>query len=239
MNDKSGPLAHLPGRGGITVDEAGHEAHLGFWEFSADASPASWVGRLRPVFGEVARIAQVRHEQNRAVLTAKAANKPPLIPEPAVRQKLAREQQRKLAQLHHEVGKAADEIFLARAKLSPFDYGSDIAPALRRQELRSLLRGMDDKQRRAAMLNVEFRKAALEMPGLASNMPDSTLAELRQEQINARFPQEIAGLDEATQAVEVTRLALKTAERAVSAELIQSGTTVAEPSAPSEVKPWA
>jgi hypothetical protein len=234
-------LQGAAGRGGITVDERGTEKALGFWPKPYhDASATSWVGRAGAVFREAVRVAQRRHEQNRHIIESNIRNQPPKVGEPNVRQSVARGEQRKLAELHHQVGQVADEVFLARAKLTPFDYNNDIAPALRRQELRALLRSMpNDEERMKAMHNVEFRRAALEQPGLASGIPDSTLAELRREQVAARFPEEVANIEEAEQAIEIARGVLKTTELAVSNELVQSGTTVAEPAAPSESKPWA
>ena len=38
---------------------------------------------------------------------------------------LARGEQKKLAALHHNVAKIADDAFLAKAKLYPFDYGAE------------------------------------------------------------------------------------------------------------------
>jgi hypothetical protein len=58
--------------------------------------------------------------------------------------------------------------------------------------------------------------------------------------LRARFPQEIADLDDAQEAVEILRETLKPANLAVEAELIASGTPVAEPVAePAPTKAWA
>jgi hypothetical protein len=154
---------------------------------------------------------------------------------------LARQEQKRLAELERHVGGVADAVFLAKANLKPFDYEKDgFTGALRRQELRAILRTMpDDAKRLEAMHNRHFRAAALEQPGEVSGLPQSTLAQLKEEEIAAKFPDIVNGHAKASEAIELVRQALKTATRAVEAELIASGTTVSEPAPPSEVKSWA
>jgi hypothetical protein len=72
-----------------------------------------------------------------------------------------------------------------------------------------------------------------------TGIPASQHALLAEEELRARFPQEIADLDDAQEAVEILRETLKPANLAVEAELIASGTPVAEPTAPAPAKAWA
>src|SRR5262245_18334405 len=142
-------LADQPGHGGITVNDRGDDAVLGFWpeKFNA-ARRGSYVGQLRHQFGEAVKVAQRHHEQNRSVIMARHTRTTPTLPEPTVRQTIARQETKKLGDIAKAVAAVADTAFVAKAKLKPFDYGADVVDALARQELRSHLRTMKDDKRR-------------------------------------------------------------------------------------------
>src|SRR5882757_9986559 len=93
-------LSDRPGRGGITVNDRGDQAVLGFWPEKFDASTSGWVGQLRLQFNGAVRIAQRHHERNQALVLAKATKQPFPLPEPDVRQKVARSDQKQLRELH-------------------------------------------------------------------------------------------------------------------------------------------
>jgi hypothetical protein len=239
MNEKVGPLGNKPGIGGIAIDSNGAQGTVGFWEFP-EASSNSWLGKLRLTFGETMKIAQRHHLQNREVLLAKVANKTPKVPEVGVRQTLARQEQKRLDELDRAVGQIADETFLAKAKLKPYDYEKGgMIGALNRQELRNHLRGMDDKARREALLKPVYRAAALEQPGEISGVPASTLDQLREEELQAKYPGIVQGVEEAKEAIELLLTSLATARKAVHNELIASGAATAIPAESPEPPAWA
>jgi hypothetical protein len=161
------PLASRPGRGGITVDERGTQGSIGFWPQEFDESKNAWVGNLRQYFGEAVRIAQKRHFQNQEVALAKSLNRLPVVPEPNVRQSLARAEQKKLTELEAKVSAIANEAKAAKMKLQPFPHFKDstLAEAMQRQEMRALLRSMDENKRAELVAQKYlFRGAALEVP---------------------------------------------------------------------------
>jgi hypothetical protein len=82
-----------------------------------DVSPTGWVGQIWRERQAALKIAQVPHEQNEMVRIAKVTGKQPVLAEPAVRQSVARNQQRELAQIHHRINAVAEQAAAARAKL--------------------------------------------------------------------------------------------------------------------------
>lgn len=233
-------LANRPGRGGITINDRGDQGVIGFWPEQYDsATPTSWVGRLRGDFGAVVQIAQRHHQQNEAVKLAKTTKRPLALPEPDVRASLARAEQKKLADLHHRVATIADEAFLAKAKLKPFEYGAGVIDAMNRQELRAALRAMPDDKRSAALRSHAYRAAALEQPPELSGIPASLHTQLHDMEIAAKYPDIVNGSTEAAEAVEVVRQAIKTAGEAVKNELLASGVGVIEAVAPIVPRAWA
>jgi hypothetical protein len=237
MNTRS--LAHLPGRGGITVNAQGDEAPLGFWPEKFNGA-SGYVGTMRQHFGEVVRIAQRYHEQNRAIINGKATRQPVTLPEPDVRAKLARADQRKLGQLHQAVRKIADEAFTKKVALQPFDYGADVIDALRRQELRSSLKAMPNEQARLeAVKKLVYRRAALEQPAELSGLRPTSHERIHEAEIAQKFPDVVAAAADTAEAQEVLALAIKTTNKAIANELLASGTTVNEPPEPVASKAWA
>jgi hypothetical protein len=234
-------LSHRPGRGGITINDKGDQGTIGFWPEKFDTAHTGWTGQLRAQFGEAVRIAQRHHTQNESVRMARATGKPTALPEPPVRQSLARAEQKKLAEIQRRVGTVADEVFRKHIGLKPFDYAADgLIGAMNRQEIRNAFRNMTVEQRAAALRKHEYRMAVLEQPPEISDIPQSQADLLYQQALAVKFPNEIAGIIEAKEAAEIVATALKTAGNAVENELIASGTTIAEPAAPAEPqKSWA
>jgi hypothetical protein len=90
------------------------------------------------------------------------------------------------------------------------------------------------------MRSHKFRIAALEQPGALSGLPDSTHRNLIEEELKARYPQEIADLDDAAVALEVVRETLKPVTLAVENELRSVNAPVSEPAAAVEpAATWA
>ena len=109
-----------PPRGGMTLDAIsfGQGVFPPWPEKFRDVSPTGWVGQIWREGQADLKIAQVRHEQNEMVRIAKVTGKQPGPVEPAVRQSVARNQQRELAQIHHRINAVAEQAAAARAKLS-------------------------------------------------------------------------------------------------------------------------
>jgi hypothetical protein len=234
-------LAGRPGRGGITINARGDQATVGFWPEKFDRSPTGWTGQLRDLFGEAVRIGQRHHTQNEAVLQAKVRRQEVELPEPKVRQSLARAEQKRLAEVEAAIGKITHEAFGKRAALKPFAYEKDgLIAALNRQELRATLRSMNAEERASALKSHAYRAAALELRPEQAGLAKSEFDLLYEAELATKFPEVLEGVAEAMEAAEVVALALKAAKAAVAAELVASGGTIAEPAevAPPQ-KAWA
>ena len=234
-------LKDRPGRGGVTVDQRNTQMTLGFWPEHLDpTSPNSWLGQLRREFGATVEIAQKYHTFHETRRINKLKGIAALEPEPAARAATARMQQRKLAQIEANVAKVSHEAFMARKKLQPIDFsGSTVIDALRRQEIRGLLRQMTEEQRLQAMRKYSFREAALEQIPEASGLAATVHEQLIEQELLQKHPDEIFGSQQAAEGVEVVEVALKAAKAAVEAELTAVGEPLVEQSAPEPVKAWA
>lgn len=227
-------------RAGISVDENGNPGYLPFWP-DRFQNATGWVAALGRERTAVLNIAQKRHLQNQAVRTAKITRQPAQLPEPDVRAKIARTEQKQLAQIHHKAAQVADEVFLKKTELrnKALDNGPSLVDAMNRAELRSALRSMPDKQRIDAMKNFKFRNAALEQPAALSGLPENLHADLIEETMRAKFPQDMTDLADAQEAIELLQETLKPATKAVQNELRAAGAPLSEPSEPEPAKPWA
>jgi hypothetical protein len=143
---------------------------FGLWREPLNNYPGgSFVGRAAAAYDALAQVGLRLHNQNRAVILARAANKEPVIPEPGVRTALARSEQKKLAAMAEHLDAIEGELTAWKAKtLRPFDYPANVSATsdtfAARTELRAVLRAMTPKDRAAALRDdVEFRKAALEL----------------------------------------------------------------------------
>jgi hypothetical protein len=232
-------LAGKPGRGGISIDSKGTQRTIGFWEFPVDR-PDGWLGRLRSEFSEAMKVAQRHHTMNEAQRIARASGKQPTLPEPTVRQSLARLEQKKLAEVRARTNAIAVEAVSKRVALKPFDYSdSKIIDALNRQELRSMLRSMEPEQRTAAVRRLEYKHAAFEQPAEVSGLDPSLYDALYEAEVAEKYPVEIAGTGDALAAAELCLAACKAASAAVESELIASGAPINAPAAPEPMKSWA
>lgn len=221
--------ANTINRTGMTLDPTGRQGAFPPWPHS-DASPTAWVGQLGAARARILAIAQARHEQNQQVILSRAAGKQVVLPEPDVRQAIARKQQRDLRQIDDQIDAVAAEAAAARAKLKPYDHSQDsFAAVMGRQELRRHLLGMKPEQREAAMRRPAFRVAALEAEPELSGLPAALHRRLYEEDLHAKYPAEVEGADEAIEAAALVRETSKVARLAVEAELLAAGTTVAEP----------
>lgn len=232
-------------RAGLTLDAVQFtQGSLPFWPDSFSSSTrTSWIGRLGAERQTVMGIAFKRHTQNESVRLAKAKRQMAILPEPEARARTARAEQRQLDAIHRNVTQIATEVADKRLGLKFFDYeknGGGVVGALNRQELRAALRAMPEDKRNAAMKSHKFRIAALEQPGALSGLPNSTHAHLIEEELKAKYPQEIQDLDDAATAVELMRETLKPVSLAVENELRAINAPVSEPAVPTEPAPtWA
>lgn len=232
-------LSNRPGRGGITINDRGDQGTVGFWPEKFDGS-TGWLGGLRNQFGEAVRIAQRHHIANEEKRAAKNKGQPAVLPEFSVRQAISRAEQKKLDAIEAHVAKISDDAFRARSALKPFDYGDAADRAMElRKELRAHLRSVPEKERVAMLKTHAYREAVLEQRAEISGLPQSQYDLLREAELAQKFPDVIAGTADAMEGVEIVLLALKTARRAVEAELQAAGSTVAEPAIPAPAKAWA
>jgi hypothetical protein len=116
-------------RGGMTLEAISfRQGVFSPWaEKFRDVSPTGWVSQIWRERQAALKIAQVRHEQNEMVRIAKVTGKQPVLAEPAVRQSVARNQQRELAQIHHRINAVAEQAAAARAKLKLIDHRKPVA----------------------------------------------------------------------------------------------------------------
>jgi hypothetical protein len=115
------------------------------------------------------------------------------------------------------LAKARSEAAARREKLKPAapDPG-DLAAALRRQELRAIMRGMDDKQRndfltkngRVHGLNPEIRQAILEQPASLSGVSDAFRDEQLRQAVEATHGPELEDLAQLETAIEIAASAI-------------------------------
>jgi hypothetical protein len=184
-------------------------------------------------------IAQKRHEQNRQVIMAKASRTEVLLPEPNVRQALARAEQKKLATLQADLRKITDAAFLQKKSLAPYEYpANDLADVFKRQELRALLRELPQQDRMKLMQKHEFKRAALEMPPEVSALPATEYDRIYEEQLGIKHPDIVEGVAQADEAVKIVERVIKTAGEAVENELIASGGQIAEPAETPPQRAW-
>jgi hypothetical protein len=157
-----------------------------------------------------------------------------------VRTALARDEQKKLAEIRQRANAVVIEAHSKRIALRPFDYSeSKIADALLRQEMRTALRSMTPEERTAAMKKFDFKYAALETLPELSGLDPSVHELLTEAEIAEKFPDVVSGTAEALKAAELVNAAVKAADAAIANELLASGATVAEPVAPEAAKAWA
>jgi hypothetical protein len=130
-----------------------------------------------------------------------------------------------------------DEVTKKRMALKPFDYDGSVVDAMNRQELRSFMRGMTDEKRREALRSYECRRAALETQPELSGLSPTQHKAIADETLQLRYPNELAGINEARQAMEAVSTAFDTVRRAVDHELKVTTGTVSGP-APEEGEPW-
>lgn len=228
------------GRGGMTISVRGDERILGFWpDTFTDRSTTTYLGKSWRLYQAAMAIAQKRHEQNRAIIMAKASRREVQLPEPAVRQSLARAEQKRLSELKVQLQEISDQAFLQKAALRPFDYASgDLADVFKRQELRSLLRELPQQDRLRLVQKYEYRRAALEQPAEVSALPASEYTRLYEAEVAARFPDIVEGTTQALEAVKIVERVIETANEAVNNELIASGSTIATPEVVPQPEAW-
>jgi hypothetical protein len=224
----------------MTVNEKGEERVLGYWPKNLDTTnQTGWIGRGFKAYGEALGIGQRLHEQNRAVVEAKAANKPPPeLPDATVRQQLARTDLKKLEQIKAQLALVENEVMTKQLSLKPFEYDNGVAAALNRQEIRAHMRGLDDTKRREAIRTYEYRAAALETLPELSGLSQTQYKAAVDETLQVRFPSEIAGITEARQALETAATALDTVRLAAENELKASGGQIQPGPPPKESEPW-
>jgi hypothetical protein len=213
----------------MSVDTRGTEKILSYWPDELSDRGDTYVGKAFRLYSESMRIAQRHHEQNRKVIESKAARREVQLPEPLVRASLARQEQKKLAQLQAELQAVSDAAFLQRSSLSPCDYpANDLADLFKRQELRQILRESPQQDRMKLVQKYEYRRAMLEQPAEVSAMSATEYQRLREAELLAKHPDIIEGTNAAAEACRIVKTVLETTSLAVNNELIATGQQIVE-----------
>jgi hypothetical protein len=230
----------LVGKGSMMIDERGHNKLLGYWKGDPPTSLTGYEGRAFSAFRESENLAQRLHEQNLAIYTAKATNRPPpeTIPDAVVRQQLAKKDLQKLSEVKARLGKLDSELTARRHELKPYDWDNSVAAVMSRQEIRSHLRGLDDTKRREALRKFEYRQAALETLPELSGLTEAYHTAITEEQLRFRHGPAMAALDEAHQALQTAYTAHETATLAAENEIRAAGGQVREAPTPPPSKPF-
>jgi hypothetical protein len=230
----------LVGRGGMMIDERGHNKLLGYWKGDPPTNLMGYEGRAFSAFRETENLAQRLHEQNLAIYTAKATSRPvpDTIPDAVVRQQLAKRDLKKLSEVKAQLGKLDNELTARRHELKPYDWDNSVAAVMSRQEIRSHLRGLNEAQRREALRKFEYRQAALETLPELSGLTESYHTAITEEQLRFRHGPAMAALEEARQALETAYQAHETATLAAENEIRQAGGQVQEAPTPQPSKPF-
>jgi hypothetical protein len=237
----------LVGRGGMMIDEKGTNRVLGFWNGEVPTDARGWRGRAYTDYKTTLGVAQRIHELNLALSTSK--NNRPLawrgdptrvqpVPDAVVRQQLAKQDLKKLAEVKARLGALDGELMATRQSLQAYEWDNSISAVMSRQEIRAHLRGMDEATRRTALRKFEYRQAALETLPELSGLSESYHAALTEEQLRFRHGPAMASLDEARAAHESALLAHETATMAAENEMKAAGGQIKEPAPKVESKPW-
>jgi hypothetical protein len=134
--------------------------------------------------------------------------------------------------------KAAQEVATRRSKLQqPKSDPTDLAAALRRQELRSIMRSMDTKARDAFLrqnglltgLDPEIRQAVTEMPASVSGVSESVRDDLLREAMESVNAPALAEINELERAIEIAASALEEGRNEIQREAIAVDPGYADP----------
>lgn len=234
-------LRDLPGRGGALVStrDGGKTRPIGFWEHGDQHAPDSWLGKLYKDFADTMKIAQRHDAQNMMIVAANGRDV--ALPEPKVRQALARDERKRLDELKKRYDEVYISVRIAEADLQPYDY-SKTSPAdlAHRAEIRAYLRSVTDEAAKAKLLqdNPTFRMAAFELPPELSGVPKAIYDNLRERDIAKAFPEQLRAQDQARQALALVERAIEASEMAVKEEMQRVGMPLEEPTLPAPAKPW-
>jgi hypothetical protein len=231
-------------RAGMTVNATNFQQQ-GWRLWPAELAEAGgWVGQFRQMRQQALKVGERRHLQNETVRIARAKNQPAQVPEPAVRQHVARQEQKQLAQMRERANLVYAEALLARSNLRLVDPKTDslLAATRRHQRRLHLLDRMTEEQRiKAVTENLTWREAAIEDGVLPeeAGLPASLHSQFREEELRKRFPGEMRATDAALHAHELFREVFDAVNKAVENELVASGTSVSEPTTtPEPASTW-
>jgi hypothetical protein len=136
------------------------------------------------------------------------------------------------------ITQARQEVAGRRAKLAPPKSDpTDMAAALRRQEIRTMLRGMDTKGRDAFLkqagkftgMDPEVRMALVEMPASMSGITDGFRDGLLNEAMQSAYGPELDQISELERAIEICASALGETSEEVRREAIEVDAGFADP----------
>jgi hypothetical protein len=181
----------------------------------------------------------LRRAFNRAIIERR--NDYPLA-EPEIRIRQARSEQKLVEQLRGQLDRIRIDADRTQRGLAPYDYSESYSPSdslAGRAELRTKFAALDKTQRLTALADPKVRKAVLEQLAFASGMTPTEHADLFRMEIEERFAPQLKELKDAEHAVEQTKLALDSVDRALGNELQSIGQPVTEPPPKVPSDQWA
>jgi hypothetical protein len=203
----------------------GREAPLGFFPDNLDRNGTGWTSQAYQIYASALNVGKRYHDQNVALQLAQTTKREPELPDVQARNQLARADAQHLAKLKAHMAAIDQQIREKESALVPFQYDGNMVDAARRQEMRQFMRGMSEEARREKMRTWQWRRAALETEPELSGLSESMHKALTDETLRAMYPNELAGINEGRQALQVLQTAVSTVEKAVDHELRSTGTT--------------
>jgi hypothetical protein len=238
--------AEPAGRASVRVSEKENGLMpVGYWKPEWDGYAAeSWVGQLRQAFGGAMRIAQRHVEAREAAQMAKIKGEPdPSLTLDQERTALDRELSA-LDQMKQSVAALQADLVARREALQPVDIDkTDAAAAMVRAQTREYLKTAlpsmkaDDRMKFLNAADDMTAAAILEAPAVLSGLGDAQKANFREARIKARFPEQVAGIDEGLEAAKLTARAINAAWASASNRMLPL--LDVPPAPPPGGRPWA
>jgi hypothetical protein len=218
----------------------GRTASLGYWDPALDHTNSGWTGRAFAAHRDTLAIAKKYSDQNESLFAAQQAKSaPPDLGDVVTRHQRAKQDYKRLAELGNKLQKIEQEVSRTESQLRPYDYSNDsVRDAMLRQERRAHMRNnMSEDERKNALRDPAWRKSVLETDSSLSGVSRTYAQALHDEELRAKFPNELKGVAEGRAAIEAVSLAMDATAKALEFELQQTATAVPGP-APAESPPW-
>jgi hypothetical protein len=218
----------------------GQTTSLGYWPPELETNGTGWAPQSFQVHRETLAIAKRYSDQNESLFAAQQANTaPPDLGDLVTRRQRAMADYKRLAELGNKLSAIDKSVTQKQSQLRAFDYSNDsIRDAMLRQERRSHMRNnMTEEERKNALRDYEWRKAALETDASLSGIAPTFHKAIEDETLRMRYGAELQGISEGRAAIEAVSTAMDAAAKALEHELKVTETAVPGP-APVETPAW-